>query len=73
MRRKGGQLWLMPTRTELAADVTTEWHWNGVDVDKAREKLDALVKKRGDAVHRSKVSVAGSAIPHLVSTCCLSD
>jgi hypothetical protein len=51
----------------LAIDVTTEWHWNGVDVDRAREKLDALVRKRGDAVHRSKVSATGAAAPHLVS------
>lgn len=51
----------------LAIDVTTEWHWNGVDVPKAKEKLDALVKKRGDAVHRSKVSASGISAPHLVS------
>jgi hypothetical protein len=50
----------------LAIDVTAEWHWNGVAVPKAGEKLDALVKKRGDAVHRSKSSV-GATAPHLVS------
>lgn len=51
----------------LETDVTTAWHWNGVDVAKAKEKLDALVKKRGDAVHRSKVTVGGAPAPHLVS------
>lgn len=51
----------------LETDVTTAWHWNGVDVAKAKEKLDALVKKRGDAVHRSKVTVSGVSAPHLVS------
>jgi hypothetical protein len=51
----------------LETDVTTAWHWNGVDVAKAKEKLDALVKKRGDAVHRSKVTVSGASAPHLVS------
>lgn len=51
----------------LEADVTASWHWNGVDVPKAKEKLDALVRKRGDAVHRSKASVNGVLTPHLVS------
>lgn len=51
----------------LEIDVTTAWHWNGVDVSKAKEKLDMLVKKRGDAVHRSKVTVSGAPVPHLVS------
>lgn len=51
----------------LAVDVTAGWHWNGVDTAKAREKLDGLVKKRGDAVHRSKVSSVGVSAPHLVS------
>lgn len=51
----------------LGIDVTMAWHWNGVDVAKAKEKLDALVKKRGDAVHRSKVSVKRAPTPHLVS------
>jgi hypothetical protein len=51
----------------LGIDVTEEWHWNGVDVEKARNRLDALVKKRGDAVHRSKAAFGGSAQPHLVS------
>lgn len=51
----------------LAIDVTIEWHWNGVDGAKAREKLDALVKKRGDAVHRSKNAGGAAPAPHLVS------
>lgn len=51
----------------LNVDVTTGWKWNGVDVLKAREKLDALVKKRGDAVHRSKSALGGVSAPHLVT------
>jgi hypothetical protein len=50
----------------LEVDVTTAWRWNGIDVQKAKEKLDALVKKRGDAVHRAKVVSAVTA-PHLVT------
>ena len=51
----------------LAVDVSAKWQWNGFDAPKAREKLDELVKKRGDAVHRSKVSSAGASPPHLVT------
>lgn len=51
----------------LGIDVMTEWRWNGVDVLKAGKTLDALVKKRGDAVHRSKQSASGVSAPHLVS------
>ncbi len=51
----------------LDVDVVAEWRWNGVDVTSAREKLDALVKKRGDAVHRSKVTAGGTAARHLVT------
>jgi hypothetical protein len=51
----------------IQVDVTTSWSWAGVDVAKAKEKLDTLVKKRGDAVHRSKVTVNGAPGPHLVS------
>ena len=50
----------------LDVDVTTEWRWNGFDTAKARARLDSLVKKRGDAVHRSKSSVDGAPKPHLV-------
>ena len=50
----------------LEIDVTIAWHWNGFDVQKAKEKLDALVKKRGDAVHRAKV-VSAVPAPHLVT------
>jgi hypothetical protein len=42
-------------------------HWSGVNVAKVKEKLNALVKKRGDAVHRSKVTGDAAPAPHLVS------
>jgi len=51
----------------LHIDVTTAWWWSGIDVSAARKKLDTLVKKRGDAVHRSKAVSGGASAPHLVS------
>jgi hypothetical protein len=51
----------------LEVDVTAAWSWQHYDPVKAREKLDALVKKRGDAVHRSKRRSAGPSPPHLVT------
>jgi hypothetical protein len=51
----------------LQIDVTTAWLWSGIDVGAARRKLDTLVKKRGDAVHRSKAASGGASAPHLVS------
>ncbi len=52
----------------LEVDVTAEWSWQHYDPVKAREKLDALVKKRGDAVHRStRRSATGPSPPHLVT------
>jgi hypothetical protein len=47
-------------------DVTAEWSWSGMDAARVKQKLDALVKKRGDAVHRSNGPNRASA-PHLVS------
>jgi hypothetical protein len=51
----------------LEVDVTAAWSWQHYDSVKAREKLDALVKKRGDAVHRSSGRSAGPSVPHLVT------
>lgn len=51
----------------LEVDVTPKWSWQHYDPLKAREKLDELVKKRGDAVHRSKRRSAGPSPPHLVT------
>ena len=51
----------------LEIDVSSGWRWNGIEPALAREKLDALVKKRGDAVHRSKVAIPGAPQPHLVT------
>lgn len=48
-------------------DVTSQWEWQHVDRLKAKKTLDELIAKRGDAVHRSKQSVAGGLpAPHLV-------
>ena len=51
----------------LEVDVTAKWEWQHYDSAKARKSLDDLLSKRGDAVHRSKPSTAGtSPAPHLV-------
>ena len=51
----------------LEIDVTAGWEWQHFDSPKAKKTLDELIAKRGDAVHRSKPSVAGAPpAPHLV-------
>lgn len=51
----------------LGIEVATEWKWQHMEPAKACDKLDALLKKRGDAVHRSRPSVSGPPQPHLVT------
>jgi len=51
----------------LETDVTSGWQWNGYDQEKVRSTLDALLAKRGEAVHRSKAPRVGSPAPHLVT------
>ena len=50
----------------LGVDVSTGWQWNNYDSARARLELDALIKKRGEAVHRSKVPSTGIPAGHLV-------
>ena len=50
----------------LGVDVVTAWKWLNVEPPDACEKLDALLKKRGDAVHRSRRPHVGPTPPHLV-------
>jgi hypothetical protein len=50
----------------LGVDVSTSWVWNNYDAARARAELDALIKKRGEAVHRSKPLAAGIPAAHLV-------
>lgn len=50
----------------LGIDVSEGWTWNNYDRARARSDLDALMKKRGDAVHRSKAPSTGSPPAHLV-------
>ena len=47
-------------------DVTAKWEWQNIDPPKAKQTLDALITKRGDAVHRSKPATNGSPAPHLI-------
>jgi len=50
----------------LGVDVASGWQWNNYDSARARHELDALIKKRGEAVHRSKSLIAGVPAAHLV-------
>ena len=47
-------------------DISKDWVWNHFDRERARRDLDALFLKRGEAVHRSRVSAAGIASPDLI-------
>ena len=51
----------------LDVDVTSAWVWNGYEVAKVKEKLDALIAKRGEAVHRSSPKRSGPPTPHLIT------
>lgn len=48
-------------------DVTLEWKWQHMEPAKACERVDSLLKKRGDAVHRSRAAQVGPSPPHLVT------
>ncbi|WP_048439995.1 HEPN domain-containing protein [Caenimonas sp. SL110] len=50
----------------LGIDVSLGWAWNNYDPDRVKTELNALMKKRGDAVHRSKPAVNGDPQPHLI-------
>ena len=52
--------------TYLGTDVTQGWTWNHGDTTKTRQKLDDLVAKRGDAAHRSRVSIRGAQNGHFI-------
>jgi len=49
----------------LGIDVTRHWRWGGYEPESAMSKLNDLIWKRGDAVHRSK-PVLDAPAPHLV-------
>jgi len=38
----------------LNIDATSFWHWRGVSQEVACSRLDALIKRRGDLVHRAR-------------------
>jgi hypothetical protein len=50
----------------LEVDVCAGWKWLNYDPASAKKTLDDLISKRGDAVHRSKPTIAGAPSPHLV-------
>lgn len=51
----------------LEVDVCASWKWLHYDPPTAKRKLDELISKRGDAVHRSKSITVGAPSPHLVT------
>ena len=53
-------------RDFLDIDVSKGWAWNNYDTDRVKTELDILVKKRGDAVHRSKAPSGQVPATHLV-------
>jgi hypothetical protein len=53
-------------REFLDVDVTPGWLWNNYDSVRAKESLDELISKRGDAVHRSRPAPTGVPAAHLV-------
>lgn len=50
----------------LGVDVTASWAGMSTDAVGNRKALDALISKRGQAVHRSKVQSTGVPAAHLV-------
>lgn len=50
----------------LAIDVPKSWVWNNYDPERAKTELDSLIKKRGEAVHRSRPPAAGVPAAHLI-------
>lgn len=51
----------------LEVDVTKSWAWNQYDAAKVKEKLDTLIGKRGEAMHRSTTKRSGPPEPHLIT------
>ena len=51
----------------LEVDVCASWKWLNFDPPTAKKRLDELISKRGEAVHRSKPISAGAPSPHLVN------
>ena len=47
-------------------DITQGWKWGNYDVAQARNALDALINKRGDAAHKANTSTKQNGDPHLV-------
>lgn len=48
-------------------DVVAEWKWANYDSTRARETLNALMRLRGDVVHRSRAIDNGPSKPHPVT------
>jgi hypothetical protein len=50
----------------LGLDAAMYWTWTNMDVKTVKQRLDNLLAKRGDAVHRSRAAAASPQNGHLV-------
>lgn len=48
-------------------DVFSQWKWNHVEPEIAKDRLNAYLKLRGDVVHRSRPLTTGPTQPHPVT------
>jgi hypothetical protein len=48
-------------------DLTEKWQWKGVEPNKAKERLNAYLKLRGDVVHRALPVTEGRTQAHPIS------
>jgi hypothetical protein len=54
-------------RDYAGVDLTDKWKWNNFDSKTVRERLNQLIKLRGDVVHRSRTLIPGPPQAHPVT------
>lgn len=54
-------------RDYAGVDLTDKWQWNNFDPKTVRERLNQLMKLRGDVVHRSRTVIPGPPQAHPVT------
>ena len=67
LHNPGSQKTIELFRDYAGVDLTAAWCWNNYDSRAARTKLNALIKLRGDVVHRSRKVISGPPEPHPVT------
>ena len=53
-------------RDYAGVELPQRWHWNGMELQAVRERLDKYIKLRGDVVHRSRSIIPGPSQAHPV-------